>query len=92
MEQQLLTIVTMLALIEFIWLGVRVGGARAKYSVPAPATTGDEMFERHYRVHYNTLEQLIVFVPALWALAIMSICTLLQLWVAYTLPVVWSTH
>ena len=55
MEQQLLTIVTMLALIEFIWLGVRVGGARAKYSVPAPATTGDEMFERHYRVHYNTL-------------------------------------
>lgn len=67
MEHQLLTIVTMLALIEFIWLGIRVGSARARYSVPAPATSGDEMFERHYRVHYNTLEQLIVFVPALWA-------------------------
>jgi glutathione S-transferase len=24
------------------------------------------MFERYYRVHYNTLEQLIIFLPGLW--------------------------
>ena len=27
------------------------------------------MFERYFRVHQNTLEQLIVFVPALWLFA-----------------------
>ncbi len=32
----------------------------------APATTGDERFERYFRIHYNTLEQLIVFLPSLW--------------------------
>jgi len=64
---ELLTIVTLLALLELIYFSVRVGGARVKYEITAPATTGNEMFERHYRVHYNTLEQLIVFLPALWA-------------------------
>lgn len=63
---ELLTIISMLALIEYIVLGARVGQARGKYQVAAPATTGNEMFERHYRVHYNTLEQLIVFLPSLW--------------------------
>ena len=29
--------------------------------------TGDPHFERVYRAHYNTLEQLIVFLPALFA-------------------------
>jgi glutathione S-transferase len=47
----------------------RVGSARGKYDVPAPATTGNEIFERHNRVHQNTLEQLIVFLPALWIFA-----------------------
>ena len=64
---ELVTIVTMLALIEFIYFGGKVGGARGKYEINAPATSGNEMFERYYRVHYNTLEQLISFVPALWA-------------------------
>ena len=64
---ELLTIITMLALMEFVYFGVRVGAARAKYEISAPATTGNEMFERHYRVHYNTLEQLIIFLPGLWA-------------------------
>ena len=62
-----LTIVTLLALLQFIWLGVRVGAARGKYGISAPATTGHDLFERHYRVHYNTLEALVVFIPALWA-------------------------
>ena len=61
------TIVTMLALIEVAVFGLRTGMARTRYGVKAPATTGDEMFERYYRVHYNTIEQLILFVPGLWA-------------------------
>ncbi len=64
---ELLTIITMLALLEFIYFGIRVGGARGKFGISAPATTGNEIFERHYRVHYNTLEQLIIFLPAIWA-------------------------
>ncbi|MEX2489812.1 MAG: MAPEG family protein [Pseudomonadales bacterium] len=63
---ELLAIISMLALIEFIIFGFQVGGARSKYGIDAPATGGNEMFERYYRVHYNTLEQLIVFLPSLW--------------------------
>ncbi len=63
----LLTIITMLALLEFIAFGLLVGLARGKYDVPAPATTGDERFERAFRVHYNTLEMLVLFIPGLWA-------------------------
>ena len=65
----LAAIITVLALIEFIVLGVRVGQARGQYGVEAPATAGHPVFERHFRVHQNTLEQLIVFVPALWLFA-----------------------
>jgi uncharacterized membrane protein YecN with MAPEG domain len=57
----------MLALIEVIVFGTIAGLARTKYGVKAPATTGHEMFERRYRVHYNTIEQLVIFLPALWA-------------------------
>jgi glutathione S-transferase len=61
-----LSIVTMLALIEYVVLGVMVGQARQKYGVEAPATTGNPDFERYFRVHTNTLEALIVFLPAVW--------------------------
>ena len=63
---ELVSIVTLLAITEFIIFGVQVGSARGKYSIQAPATTGHEMFERQFRVHYNTLEQLIIFLPGLW--------------------------
>ncbi len=62
-------IITALALLEFVWFGLLVGKARGKYGVAAPNTTGDEMFNRYYRVHMNTLEQLIVFLPSLWIFA-----------------------
>lgn len=63
---ELVAIVTLLALIQYIVLGVRVGQARMRYGIEAPATSGHPMFERHFRVHQNTLEQLVVFIPALW--------------------------
>ena len=61
-----LEIVTLLALLEYSILGVMVGRARQKYGVEAPATTGNPDFERYFRVHANTLESLIVFIPAVW--------------------------
>jgi glutathione S-transferase len=62
-------IVTVLALLQYQWLGFSVGRARAKYNVPVPASSGHDMFDRHYRVHMNTLEQLVVFLPAMWLFA-----------------------
>jgi glutathione S-transferase len=54
-----------LALIEFLVFGWAVGRARVTYRVSAPATTGNEVFERHFRAHMNTLEQLLVFIPSI---------------------------
>jgi glutathione S-transferase len=54
-----------LALVEFLYFGFAVAKAREKYAVKAPATAGNEMFERYYRVQMNTLEQLIVFIPSI---------------------------
>ena len=62
-------IVTVVALLQFFWFGWQVGVARGKYGIAAPATSGNEMFERVFRVHMNTLEQLVVFLPALWIFA-----------------------
>jgi glutathione S-transferase len=59
-------IVTVLALLEYQFFGIMVGRARGRYSIAAPATTGHEVFERYFRVHMNTLEQLALFLPALW--------------------------
>jgi glutathione S-transferase len=59
-------IVTVLALLQFIVFGFKVGGARGRFGVKAPATTGNEIFERHFRVQQNTMELLIALVPSLY--------------------------
>jgi uncharacterized MAPEG superfamily protein len=58
-------IVTALAVLQFIVFGFKVGAARAKYGVKAPAISGHEIFERAFRVQQNTLEQLICFIPGI---------------------------
>jgi glutathione S-transferase len=58
-------IVILLALVEFFYFSLLVGRARGRYNVPAPATTGNEMFERYFRVHMNTLELLVMFIPSI---------------------------
>jgi glutathione S-transferase len=62
-------IVLALALLQFMYFGIEVARARTKYNCPAPATTGNEMFERYFRVQMNTLEQLIVLVPSIFLFA-----------------------
>jgi glutathione S-transferase len=63
-------IVTILAILLYFVMGLRVGQGRSKYDVPAPATSGNADFERLFRVHANTLEWLPIFLPALWLFAI----------------------
>jgi uncharacterized MAPEG superfamily protein len=58
--------ITVLALLQFFVFGMLVGGARGKYGVKAPAVSGNEIFERYFRVQMNTLELLVLLLPALW--------------------------
>lgn len=62
-------IVTVLALVQYLYFGALVGSARGRYGIKAPAMLGHEMFERLYRVQMNTLELLVVFLPSLWLAA-----------------------
>ena len=64
-----LSLITLAALIEYFVFVLQTGQARGKYKVEALATTGDPIFERYYRVQQNTLEQLVIFIPALWLFA-----------------------
>lgn len=61
--------ITCLVLIEYMAFGMLVGKARMDTGVRAPAISGNEQFERWFRVHQNTMEQLVVFLPALWVFA-----------------------
>jgi glutathione S-transferase len=65
----LTTLVTVVAICLYFYMGLRVGLGRTKYNVPAPATTGDPTFERMNRVHMNTLEGMPIFLPLLWLFA-----------------------
>lgn len=62
----IVNLIVALALLQFFAFATAVGKARERYNVAAPATTGNEMFERYFRVQMNTLELLIMFVPAIW--------------------------
>jgi len=62
---EFVAIVIVLALLQYFIFGLLVGRARAKFDVHAPAVTGHPVFERYYRVHQNTLELMIMFIPAI---------------------------
>ncbi|KAA1188910.1 MAPEG family protein [Pseudohalioglobus sediminis] len=62
-------LVTLLLLIQYTVYTLMCGFARGKDTVVAPATSGDETFERAFRVQMNTLEQLMVTLPAMWVCA-----------------------
>lgn len=66
----LVWIVALLAVAEYMVFGLLVGNARAKHGIAAPATTGHPVFERHFRVQQNTLEQLMIFLPGLFGFGI----------------------
>jgi glutathione S-transferase len=63
------SLVTIAALILFFVVTINVGRARFKYGVKPPEMSGEPAFERVLRVQQNTLEQLVLFLPALWIFA-----------------------
>lgn len=59
-------LVSLLALLVYFYMGLRVGQGRGKYNIEAPATTGHPEFEKAFRIHANTLEWLPLFLVSLW--------------------------
>ena len=57
-----------LAIILMLGLKLYVGGQRGKLKLPSGQTNAE--FDRAVRVQMNTLEQLAVFLPALWLFAL----------------------
>jgi glutathione S-transferase len=62
-------IVIALVALQFMYFAMMVGRARGKYGVQAPASSGHEIFDRHFRVQQNTLESLLLFYPGLYLFA-----------------------
>jgi len=62
-------LVMLLIIIQYMYFTMRCGMARGKDTVVAPAISGDENYERAYRVQINTLEQMAVVLPAMWICA-----------------------
>ena len=63
-------LVTLFCLLVLFWVTVMVGRARGKHGVAVPEMTGPEPFIYAVRVHLNTIEGLILFLPALWLFAL----------------------
>ncbi len=76
---------TALALFVYVWTGAVVGKARKAHGVNYPDTSGPDAFNRIWRAHQNTLEQLPLFLPSLWLFALI----VSDLW-AGALGLVWS--
>ncbi|MFY8210931.1 MAG: MAPEG family protein [Caulobacter sp.] len=66
----LVAIVTLLSLLVYVWMIFRIGGARRRTGIDAPAMTGDPELERHLRVQANTVEWLVIYLPSLWLFAL----------------------
>lgn len=75
---QYVYLVTLLILLEYLVIGYLVSKARTRFKVRAPAVTGHPEFERYFRVQQNTIEQLVVVLPAMWIFGL----TLNPLWAA----------
>ena len=62
-------LVALLILCQYIVFMGLCGKARGDSGLKAPAVVGDENFERAYRVQMNTLEQMVITLPAMWLCA-----------------------
>lgn len=73
------------ALLVYIGTIVYCGDMRRRSGIKAPAMTGHPGFERAARIQQNTLEQLVVLVPAMWIFGL----TINPLW-SGLLGFIWS--
>ena len=63
-DMEYAALIILIALAQYLFFTVLVGLKRSKYGVKAPQTSGHEVWERMFRVQQNTMEQLIIFIPA----------------------------
>ena len=63
---EVLALVTVVALAQVMFFQGRVARARNTFNVQGPATSGHPMWERYNRVHLNTIENVVVFLPLIW--------------------------
>ena len=68
---KLVALMSCLILLQYLVFSMLTGKARAAGNVQAPAVSGDEAFERMFRVQTNTLEQLIIVLPIMWLFALL---------------------
>lgn len=59
-------LVTAAALLFAFGTGANVARNRMRHGVPPPAMAGNPAVERALRVQGNTLEGIVIFLPALW--------------------------
>jgi hypothetical protein len=75
-----LTLVTVLVLMQYIFFGALVAKARPTENVPAPSVQGTSAFNALHRVHQNTLERLVAFLPLLWTASMYWTATAIAAW------------
>ena len=62
--------VTLLALLISVAFAIGVARARRRTKIDAPAMSGHPDLERALRIQGNTVEQIVLFLPALWLAAL----------------------
>jgi glutathione S-transferase len=66
----LTALVTLLAILVYLYSSILVSRARGKFGIKLPAISGNPDFERVFRAQMNTLEWLPIFLPSLWLFAV----------------------
>ncbi len=55
-----------LTVLLLLFTAIKVGAARGRHGIKAPAVEGHPEFERAFRAQMNTLEATVMFLPSLW--------------------------
>lgn len=76
--------VSALALLVYYYTMFEAGRARGRFKVEAPSHSGPPEYDRIVRAHQNTLEHLVIFLPALWLFAV----SISPIWAA-VIGIVW---
>lgn len=78
--------VTVLIVLFYFYAGFRVGNLRGRHGIVPPSCSGHPEFERAYRVHMNTLEQMAITLPLLWVATLFPI---IAPWLAPLIGLIW---
>lgn len=62
----LAALATLLAVLVALWTAIRVARTRGRVKIMPPVMTGSPELECALRVQANTVEQIVIFLPALW--------------------------